>query len=302
MSSPASLPTGLYPVMLTPFHDDGAMDWRGLDALIEWYIENGAAGLFAVCLSSEMYDLSDEERLALAARVVQRAAGRASVVATGTFGGPLVAQAAFVRRMAETGVDAVVVIACQLVAADEDDAVLRDRLFHLLDATGEIPLGLYECPVPYHRLLSPALMRWAGQTGRFLYHKDTSCEPEAIRAKTEAVSGTPLGFFNAHTPTALMSLEAGAAGLSPIGANYYPYLYARLIREWRADPDAARDLQRRLSVMEGVASTKYPAAAKRYLAALGLPIGPRCRLPMPQFVYHDDALLAAVREMAGGRG
>ncbi len=113
------LPPGLYPVMLTPFTDDGAIDWRGVDALTDWYLDNGATGLFAVCLSSEMYDLTDDERLALARRVVARAAPRgAPVVASGTFGGSIAMQAAFVRRMADTGVAAVVALACQLAPAE----------------------------------------------------------------------------------------------------------------------------------------------------------------------------------------
>ena len=48
------LPKGVWPVMLTPFTQDGAIDWDGVDAITNWYIDSGVAGLFAVCLSSEM--------------------------------------------------------------------------------------------------------------------------------------------------------------------------------------------------------------------------------------------------------
>ncbi len=292
------LPPGLYPVMLTAFHDDGAIDWPGVDALTDWYIENGSTGLFAVCLSSEMYNLTDDERLTLARRVIGRAAGRASVVATGTFGGSLEAQAASIRAMAETGVDAVVVIPAQIAAADEDEAVLEARLMQLAALTDPIPLGLYECPAPYHRMISPALLGRLARTGRFVYHKDTCSDGDLIREKLALVEGTPLGFFNANTASAMDSLAWGAMGLSPIGANYYPQLFVRLIHTWEADPTAARDLQRMLAVMERAASTQYPAAAKRCLARLGLPIGPRCRVPMPKFNYEDDAILAALMETA----
>jgi 4-hydroxy-tetrahydrodipicolinate synthase len=284
--------------MLTAFHDDGAIDWPGVDALTDWYIENGSTGLFAVCLSSEMYDLSDYERLALARRVVGRAAGRVPVVATGTFGGPVEVQATSVRAVAASGVAAVVVIPSQLAAAEEDEAVLEARFAQLMDFTGDIPLGLYECPAPYHRILSPELLGRLARTGRFVYHKDTCSDPKQIRAKLLELAGTPLGFFNANTPTALMSLQNGAAGISPIGANYYPQLYARLFAAFPYEMAVARDLQRMLSIMEGVASTKYPAGAKRYLAKLGLPIGPRCRVPMPDFTPHDDAMLTALLETA----
>jgi 4-hydroxy-tetrahydrodipicolinate synthase len=151
-------------------------------------------------------------------------------------------------------------------------------------------------PAPYHRLLPRAAGRLA-QTGRFLYHKDTCSDP--IRSAPSCCDRrTPLGFFNANTPTLLMSLQNGAAGFSPIGANYYPDLYVRLLNAFPTEMESAHDLQRTLSVMEGVASTKYPAAAKRYLGKLGLPIGPRCRVPMPEFSSHDDALLAALMETA----
>lgn len=44
--------------------------------LIEWYIASGCTGLFAVCQSSEMYHMSNEDRLALAKHVVDQAAKR----------------------------------------------------------------------------------------------------------------------------------------------------------------------------------------------------------------------------------
>jgi 4-hydroxy-tetrahydrodipicolinate synthase len=291
------LPKGLWPVMLTPFEENGAIDWRGLDALVDWYLASGAAGLFAVCLSSEMYELTGGERLALARHVVERASGRVPVVASGTFGGPLEQQAEFVRRMASTGVHAVVVIPCQLVAAEEADILLQDRLESLMERTDAIPLGLYECPSPYKRLVLPELMGWAARSGRYLYHKDTSCEPLTIRAKLDAIRGTSLGLFNAHTPTALDSLDHGASGVSPIAANYYPALFAWLCGHHANRPSTAHDLQRMLTLMEGVTSSKYPATAKLFLRErCGLPVSTRCRIPTEALAYHDRALLDALWE------
>ena len=48
----------------------------------------------------------------------------------------------------------------------------------LLDLTGSVRLGLYECPKPYHRLLSAEALAWAASTGRFYFHKDTCCKLE----------------------------------------------------------------------------------------------------------------------------
>ncbi len=293
------LPRGLYPVMLTPFEASGSIDWSALDALVDWYLASGAAGLFAVCLSSEMYDLTPDERLALARRVVDRSRGAAPVVATGTFGGPLEEQAEFTKRMAGTGVAAVVIIPSQLVSPQEGDPLLAERLQRLADLTDPVPLGLYECPSPYKRLLSPELMGWAGRSGRFLYHKDTTCEPAGIHAKLNALRGSTLGLFNAHTPTALDALQHGAAGVSPIAANYYPELFAWLCRRHTGQGDEAREMQRMLTLMEGVASRRYPVTAKLYLQQrCRLPITTRCRIPTEPLAYDDLALLGALWETA----
>ena len=70
----------------------------------------------------------------------------------------MAAQVSFVRRMADTGVDTVIVLPNQLAVPDEGEHDLRPRLERLLAETGDIPLGLYECPQPYHRLLSPDMV------------------------------------------------------------------------------------------------------------------------------------------------
>jgi 4-hydroxy-tetrahydrodipicolinate synthase len=296
------LPRGLWPVMLTSFHPDGAIDWEGVDALTDWYIAAGAAGLFAVCLSSEMYVLSPEERLALARRVVVRSKGRVPVVATGTYGGTIEDQAAFVREIAGTGVDAVVAITSQLAGEGEDEATFRARCEELLERTEAVPLGLYECPVPYKRLLSPETAGWLAATGRFLYLKDTSCDLDAIRDKVQAIEGTPLGLYNAHTPTALAALEAGAAGVSPIAGNYYPELFSRLCTSYVERLEEARELQRLLTLMEGVARSRYPTAAKAFLGMRGLPVGRKCRTQEVALSADDEMLLCNLREIVGRLG
>ena len=302
----APLPAGVWPTMITPFRDDGQIDWQGVDALVEWYLQCGVAGIFAVCLSSEMNALTPEERLALAAHVVARAAGRAPVVASGTFGGPIAEQAAFVARMADAGVRAVVILANQLAAEGEPDHVWQARATELLELTGVTPLGLYECPAPYARYLTPDLLAWAAQTGRILFLKDTCSRLDPIRAKIAAVAGTPLRFYNANAASLLPSLQAGGHGFSGIAANCYPQLYAWMVAHWRERPALAERLQWLLGVGEAVVRHKYPTSAKAYLALAGVPIGERCRVPQVPLDEEDRTILAQlraiVREAGAGLG
>jgi len=136
------IPNGVWPVMLTPFRADLTIDWDGLDRLIEWYVEAGVAGLFSVCLSSEMFELEAEERIALARHVVRRAPENVPVVASGTFGDSLHALADGTRRMSETGVASVVCLTAALATKDEDELSWRRHAEQLLERTDDIPLGL----------------------------------------------------------------------------------------------------------------------------------------------------------------
>ena len=129
---------GVWPVMLTAFTGNRQIDWDGVDRLTDWYIASGAAGLFAVCGSSEMSELTAEERLALAERVVKRANGRVRVIATGTFGGTIEQQSVFVQRMADTGVAAVVCLVNKLAEQDQTDEFWKANVEQLLEKTGKM--------------------------------------------------------------------------------------------------------------------------------------------------------------------
>ena len=57
--------------MLTPFRENGEVDFSGLQEITEFYLACGATGLFANCLSSEMFHLDPSERLAIIEEVVR---------------------------------------------------------------------------------------------------------------------------------------------------------------------------------------------------------------------------------------
>jgi 4-hydroxy-tetrahydrodipicolinate synthase len=288
----------VWPVALTPFRATGEVDWQGVDALVDWYLDAGAAGLFAVCLSSEMYALTPQERLQRAERMVARSAGRVPVVAAGAFGPSLRRQAEMAKRLAATGLTAVVITANQLAAQHESDDVWRHRAANLFDLCPDIPLGLYECPKPYHRTLTPQLAGWAAQTERVLFYKDTCCSLPVIREKLRAVAGTPLAWFNAHAPTLLDSLNHGGCGYSSVAANFIPELYAWLCKHYSDQPEIARRLQAFLTHAQDIIRPKYPAGAKQYLQRAGLPITAVCRVRTPALDHADMQRLDSLRDEA----
>lgn len=260
---------GSWPVMLTPYTEEGQIDFDSLDRLTAWYEEGGSTGLFAVCQSSEMHFLSLEERIALARRVKQRA-GIPVIAALRGSQDPDQRKEEW-KAMAQTGVDALVLLTNTLSGLEGGMEEFRENLDQALEAIPkDLPLGLYECPMPFKRVLGDEELAYAAQTGRFLFLKDTCCDMERIRRRIGILEGTPLRLFNANSTTLLESLQAGAGGFSGIMANFAPDLCAWLCSCWDVWPEQARLVQNTLSIASLIERQRYPANAKGLLVRKGI--------------------------------
>ncbi len=280
------------PVMLTPFKDSGEIDFRGLTRLTELYLQAGAKGLFANCQSSEMFQLSDEERLKIVEHTIQKANGKVPVVAVGNFGATISEQADFVHKIYDTGVKAVIIVTGLIAEENESDKVFDERIFELFNLTGNIPLGFYECPEPYKRVLSAEQLEKFVATGRIIYHKDTCLNIEMIKEKLKATNGVDsFGLYDAYAVNAVASLEAGAAGLSCIQGNFFPELIVWLCDHFddiNANGNVSRVQQFLTDHME-VIHYAYPVVAKYYLQKRGLPISTFTRT-------HTETFTSGVKE------
>ncbi len=270
------IPGGIYPVMITPFTADNQIDYDAVDRIVEFYAQGGCHGIFAVCQSSEMFWLTENEREKLAARVVKASAGRMCVVASGHISERMEDQIRELRRIAATGVNAVVMISNRLASPDESDDALIARMKTILDAIPGVTFGMYECPHPYKRMLTPKVLEAMAETGRFTFIKDTCCDAELIAERIKLLDGR-IQLFNANCATALETFESGADGFSGIMANYHPDLLVWLYENFRAQPEKARKLSSMLSVMSLVEGCGHPAATKYHMNLVGVPMEIRCR-------------------------
>ncbi|MFQ6817725.1 MAG: dihydrodipicolinate synthase family protein [Blautia sp.] len=261
---------GVWPVMLTPFTDDNKVDYDSLEKLVDWYIENGVAGLFADCQSSEMFFLSLEERVELARFIKEKAAGRVPVVASGHISDTIEEQARELNAVAGTGVDAVILLSNRLAKEDESDEVWLENLKKLLSMLPEdLALGFYECPYPYKRIISPELLEWCADTGRFYFIKDTSCDIRNMEAKLEKIRGSRLKLFNANSSTLLEILKMGGNGFSGVMANFHADLYVWLCKNYQKEPEKARILADFLTAASMIERQVYPVNAKYYQKSIG---------------------------------
>lgn len=276
---------GVIPVMVTPFTDDNKIDYDSLDRLIEWYIASGVDALFAVCQSSEMIFLSLEERVALAEHVVKTVNGRIPVISSGHISDDLEEQKRELLAMSKTGSDAIVLVTNHLDPKQEGSDVFYKYLNALLDTLPEeMPLGLYECPAPYRRLLTDDEIQYCANSNRFVVLKDVSCDLETVKRRVELVRGSSLSIVNANAAIAYPAMLAGARGFCGVMTNFHPEMYVWLQAQGMKRSDEIDEVARFLSLSALVERYGYPGNAKVYLQQMGIVKSLLCR------VNKDDVL------------
>src|SRR5690349_6386814 len=112
------------PVMITPYDLKANIDLDAVSRLIDFYLAAGVKGFFANCLSSEMFSISEDERILLTKHVVHHVKSRVLVVATGSFGLSVEDKAVFTKKIYDTGVDAVIMITGHFAKVEDPDQTL----------------------------------------------------------------------------------------------------------------------------------------------------------------------------------
>ena len=138
--------------------------------------------------SSEIFYLTLEERVKLnrlvyeRAKELERASGRAfTVVSSGHVSDSIEDQIKELNAIYESGTDALILITNRLDPKNEGDEVFLANLESIIEKLPrDAKLGLYECPHPYKRLVTPRILEYCVKTGRFYYMKDTCCDAELI--------------------------------------------------------------------------------------------------------------------------
>lgn len=281
---------GVWPVMITPFKEDMSIDYDGVLKIIEWYDKMGVDGIFAVCQSSEMFELSAKERLELAKFVVDNTPKHIGVIASGHCAESVEDQIKEAQNIIETGVDSYVFISNQFAKPDEDEDVAKRSIEYLLNNIEAESFGVYECPHPYKRLLSPELLKWCADTGKFAFLKDTCCNLDQLKAKCDAVKGTPLKIYNANGATLLESLKMGCAGYSGVMANFHADLYVWLCKNFEKEPERAQIMMNFLGAASTIECQVYPVNSKYHMQLEGINITTKSK-------RQDDALLTSSRRL-----
>ena len=197
---------GIYSLMLTPFFEDRSIDYNTYEKYADWQVEQGVDHLFAVCGSSEMKELTLEERLKLAELTVKHK-GETTVVATANIEPTKEGNLEEIKKMEQTGVDGLVLTTKGM---GDDDDKLVEYIRELAQST-TLPVFLYEFPGFQPHLMSGKAYGELTKDGLIWGIKDTTCSLELIKDKIANKGDSTV--IQANMPYLFDSYVAGARGV-----------------------------------------------------------------------------------------
>ena len=204
---------GLFPIVPTPFAEDGALDPEGQKRALDCMIDQGVDGVCILANYSEQFLLSDAERETLQTLCLEHVAGRVPVIATCShFSSRIAAERA--RRAEEQGAAMIMLMppyhGALLRASDEG---VYEHFGRVSEAVS-IPIMIQDAPLSGVALPVPLLARIARAFGNVSYFKiETPGTADKLRALVAAAGAHIDGPFDGEEGiTLLADLDAGATG------------------------------------------------------------------------------------------
>ena len=284
--------SGSIVALITPMTESGEVDWKALESLIGWHLDNGTEGIVPVGTTGESATLTVREHLEVVHRCVEVVDGRIPVIA-GT-GGNATTEAIHLTQEAERlGVDA-----CLLVTPYYNRPT-QEGLVHHYRAIAEAaakPLVLYNVPARTACDMQAETVARLAPIENIIGIKEACGDPERVKAIRNLV---PENFtiLSGEDGQTLRMMELGALGTISVTANVLPKRMSEFCRAYLdGDVDRARQLDETLQpVHEILFVESNPTPAKWALYEMGK-VEKGIRLPLLELSeQHRAELLARLK-------
>ncbi len=265
-------PSGVLPAMITPLTREGKVNEKALRKLVDFLIDGGVHGIFAIGTTGEFYALSDEEFRDVLIITKEQARGRVPVYAGAnhitTRGSVKLAQIA-----EEVGVDALSVLTPMFISPSQDQ--LYTHFKTVADST-RLPILLYNnLPKTGVTITSATAVKLA-EVKNIIGIKDSSGDMTLTAEYIRLTRGKDFHVMIGRDTLIHACLCYGGAGAVAACANVAPRICADIYDKYRAgDIKGSLEAQFRLAPLR-IAFTlgTFPTVIKEGLEMQGIEAGP----------------------------
>lgn len=289
--------TGIIPPMLTPFCEDGEVDYNAFGRNIERWNNTPLSGYLVLGSNSETVYLDEGEKLKLIELTVQAAAKDKKILA-GTGLESTRATIHFTNKAALLGAEAALVLTPSFYGGQMSDRILINHFTAVAD-TAEIPLLIYNVPKFTHINISAEAVRVLSQHPNIIGMKDSLGDVDQLKRFKEIVSAEFIlivGTASALYPALNLGIRAGILAL----ANCAPNDCAEIQRLHKQGAhQEAQELHARMLPVNKAITETYGVAGLKYAASLVGYEGGYPRSPLRALDEQARVEIRAILEEAG---
>ena len=228
--SPSEDFRGIFPIVATPYGDDGSVDLNTLQDEVRFLDRAGVHGIVWPQLASEYALLTTEERIAGAEAIVQASRGLRPKVVVGVQASDIGAATRYAEHAKSIGSDAIIALPPRKERQTEFDLDKVAEYYREVASAGELPMFMQAIG----NMSVDFVSRMVGEIPNLHFVKDeaghTLTRISEFRALPE--DRRPVAFTGGHGRTLIEEMSRGSSGTMP--AASWVDLYVRVWDLWHA--------------------------------------------------------------------
>lgn len=269
-------PKGVLPAMITPLTAEGKVNEQALRKLIDFLIEGGVHGIFAIGTTGEFYGLTPDEYRNVLEISIDQTAGRVPVYAgANAIGTHQTIELAAIAEKA--GVDALSVLTPYFISLNQKEVYSH---FEAIAKSTSLPVILYNNAPKTHIQITPQTVARLADIGNVVGIKDSTGDFTNTAEYIRLTRGKDFAVMLGRDTLIHAGLCHGAKGAVAACANVAPRLCADIYDKYMAgDIKGSLEAQFQLAPLRiafGLGS--FPTVIKEALELLGIEAGP-CMMP-----------------------
>jgi 4-hydroxy-tetrahydrodipicolinate synthase len=271
--------------LITPMRQDGSVDEKAFQELVEWQIAEGTEGLIPVGTTGESPTLSHAEHKRVVEMCVAAARGRVPVIAGA--GSNSTAEAIdFAVHAKKAGADATLVVTPYYNKPTQEGMFLH---FTAVADAADLPMFIYNIPGRSVVDMSVETMARLARHKNIVGVKDATANLTRP-LHTKRACGADFIQLSGEDHTALAFNASGGVGCISVTANVAPRLCAEMHKAWRAGRvEEATAIQDRLVPLHDALFCETSPGPVKYAASLLAKSTEHCRLPMAPIAESSKA-------------
>lgn len=281
--------------IVTPFHQDGSVNFSKLGELVDWQIQNGTDGIVALGTTGESATMTDEEDDAVCEYVLKRVNGRIPVIA-GSGSNCTASMLDKSLRYQAMGAQGLLIIAPYYNKTNEEG--MYRHFATVVDAV-DIPCILYNVPGRTGCSISEGVVKRLAGHPNVMGIKEASGNM-SYACKIARYLGPDFAMYSGNDDITVPILSIGGSGVISVLANILPKQTHDMVMSYLSgDTAAATAAQLRyLELINSLFLEVNPIPVKAALNMMGWEVGP-CRMPLYEMSQGAAQRLRAALEEAG---